>query len=49
MGMDMNKLAKENTMELNPAHPIVVNLNYLPTSDLPTKDILNLLGMDGAL
>jgi HSP90 family molecular chaperone len=27
MGMDMNKLAKENTMELNPAHPIVVNLN----------------------
>ena len=29
MGMDMNKLAKENTMELNPAHPIVVNLNQL--------------------
>ncbi len=26
-GMDMNKLAKDNTLELNAAHPIVVNLN----------------------
>jgi hypothetical protein len=28
-GMDMNKLAKDNTLELNAAHPIVVNLNQL--------------------
>jgi len=28
-GMDMNKLAKENTLELNAAHPIIVNLNQL--------------------
>jgi len=26
-GMDMNKLAKDNTLELNAGHPIVVNLN----------------------
>jgi HSP90 family molecular chaperone len=28
-GMDMNRLAKDNTLELNAAHPIVVNLNQL--------------------
>jgi hypothetical protein len=28
-GMDMNKLAKDNTLELNAGHPIVVNLNQL--------------------
>lgn len=26
-GMDMSRLAKDNTLELNAAHPIVVNLN----------------------
>jgi hypothetical protein len=35
------------TSEVLAPGDIVVNLNYLPTSDLPTKDILNLLGMDG--
>lgn len=33
MGMDMNKLAKDNTLELNAAHPIVVNLNQLRKSN----------------
>jgi len=28
-GMDLKKLAKENTLELNPAHPIIVNLNHI--------------------
>ena len=28
-GMDMSRLAKDNTLELNAAHPIVVNLNHL--------------------
>ena len=28
-GMDMSRLAKDNTLELNAAHPIVVNLNQL--------------------
>jgi len=26
-GVDLKRLAKDNTLELNPAHPIVVNLN----------------------
>ena len=26
-GMDLNRVAKDNTLELNAAHPIVVNLN----------------------
>jgi TNF receptor-associated protein 1 len=28
-GMDMNRLAKDNNLELNAAHPIIVNLNQL--------------------
>lgn len=28
-GMDLKRLAKDNTLELNAAHPIVVNLNQL--------------------
>lgn len=32
-GMDMSRLAKDNTLELNAAHPIVVNLNQLRKSN----------------
>jgi len=39
-GMDMNKLAKDNTLELNAAHPIVVNLNQLRKTN---KDIASLV------
>ena len=28
-GMDMQKMAKDNTLELNAAHPLVVNLNQV--------------------
>jgi HSP90 family molecular chaperone len=28
-GADVNRLAKDNTFELNASHPIVVNLNQL--------------------
>ncbi len=38
--MDMNRLAKDNTLELNAAHPIVVNLNQLRKSN---KDVASLV------
>jgi len=45
-GMDLKRLAKDNTLELNAAHPIVVNLNQLRKTN---KEAASLVAENGKL
>jgi TNF receptor-associated protein 1 len=48
-GMDMNRLAKDNTLELNASHPIVVNLNQLRKTNKAVASLVSKQLLDNVM